>query len=556
MKKSVVNSFIFIFLSFLILIPLTATAQDEWEDTGEIEDAKIVIEKDKKLELARADRNYEKIPPLPVKTSGEQRIVYNFNNFHFNPGIIEPKIRVFTLKEDPLNRLYGNFVKAGFGNYLTPYLEAYSYNKRNEEYSFGAHFRHLSSIHGPVDQRNSGNSDNMLALSGKYFTEPLVFNGKVKYQREKYYFYGYHPEVEVDRDTIKQIFNNFNISAGLTDNFEDALVSFSLNTGFNYLADRFNARETQFVSDLDLSYQISDELSALIDADVLLSNRKDSGSLNRNLFKLKPSFIYDLKPLKIQAGFNVAFHNDTLSNSSQMNFYPFVNAEYWLTDQINVYAGIEGDLIANTLQKIVDENPFVGPDFVLQHTNKTLEFSGGIKGSLLQSISFNTGFSLGEYKNMYFYANSERDTTKFALLYDTDGTTLFNFFGELGFQKSDNLMLNFRGDVYAYNTSDVAEAWHRPGFQLTFSGNYTLYDKIRFGTDLYFIGGLQGYMLHREQGFDMEDIVDLNFQIDYLFSDRFNAFISIDNMLNQKYERYLNYPSRRMLVMAGISYSF
>ena len=546
----------YILISLITFMAQTTFAQQEWDESGEIEDAQVIIEKDKKLELPRASRNYEKIPPLPVKNTSDNELTYDFKSFHLNPGTVNPRIRVFTIKEDPLNRLYGNYVQAGLGNYITPYLEVYSYNKRNDNYSFGGHFRHLSSMHGPVDKRNSGNSDNMASLSGKYFTEPLVFDGQVKYQRLKNYFYGYQPGSEVDRDTLRQVFNQISLEAGMEDNLEDALVSFGLKSRFNYLSDRFEAREMTFNLDGDLDYWLSEALSAKIKTNLILSNRKDSSSISRNLFNIRPSFVYSMMPLSVEGGFNVVFHNDTLSNKSQLNFYPFAKAKYYLTDQINVYAGIDGDMQVLTLNKLINENPYLTSDIPLFHTNKTFEFSGGIEGTLLSNLVFNTGFSFGNYKNMYHFVNNATDTTEFSVLYDFGNTGIFNFYGELDLFHSDNIRLNFRGDIYQYDTDEVAEAWHRPGYQLSFSGFYNLYEKITFNTDLYFIGGLKGYMLHNNQSFDLDNIIDLNLKIDYLFSDRFSAFLSFENILGQKYERFLNYPSRRMMVMAGIGYTF
>ncbi|MFW5762137.1 MAG: hypothetical protein ACOCXH_14275 [Cyclobacteriaceae bacterium] len=529
--------------------------QGNWEESGQIEDARVIIEKDRKLELPQAVRNYEKVPPLPVPEEN-QTITYNFQNFHLNPGVVEPRIRVFTIKEDPLDKLYGNFVKAGIGNYLTPYLELYSYNKRSDEYSFGTHFRHLSSIHGPVDKRNSGVSDNMLAFSGKYFTEPLTFTGKAQYRRNKVYFYGYNPEVEVLRDTIKQVFNQFELNAGVEDNFEDALASFRLNTRFNYLKDRFDARELIFNLDGDLDFEISDQLEAVIETDLLLTSRKDVNTLNRNLFKLRPTFRYQTEQLHIEAGFNVVFNNDTLANNTQLNFYPVANASYKLVEEAVAYAGIDGDINAVTFESLFNENPWIDRQIPLLHTNKTFEIYGGLKGNLVGNLAYDAGFSLGTYKNMHFFANSASDTTRFSVIYDNETTTVFNFFGEVNFLYQENLKLGFRGDLFSYNTGQVAEAWHLPTVKIAANGFYNLYDKIIFSSELYFLAGLQGYMLRSDRSNELEDIVDFNLKIDYLFSPRFSVFLSFENMFGNNYQRYLNYPSRGLLVMGGLTYTF
>jgi hypothetical protein len=179
-----------------------------------------------------------------------------------------------------------------------------------------------------------------------------------------------------------------------------------------------------------------------------------------------------------------------------------------------------------------------------------------MKGTLINNIAYDAGFSVGTYKNMYFFANSEADTTRFSLLYDYGNTTIFNFFGELNIITKDYLRLGFRGDLFSYDTDEVEEAWHMPAYKIAANGFYNLYDKINFSAELYYLGGLRGYMLHNLSEFDMDDIVDINLKIDYLFSPRFSLFLSFENMLGNNYQRYLNYPSRGLLVMAGLTYSF
>ena len=48
-------------VSFVMLIPVWTVAQER-NETGEIEEAEIVIRKDRKITLPAAIRNFEKIP--------------------------------------------------------------------------------------------------------------------------------------------------------------------------------------------------------------------------------------------------------------------------------------------------------------------------------------------------------------------------------------------------------------------------------------------------------------------------------------------------------------
>ena len=55
---------------------------------------------------------------------------------------------------------------------------------------------------------------------------------------------------------------------------------------------------------------------------------------------------------------------------------------------------------------------------------------------------------------------------------------------------------------------------------------------------------------------ELDNIIDLNFKIDYLLSEKFSAFLSLENILGNNYQRYYRYPVRGIQVMAGLSVSF
>src|SRR5690606_15574437 len=108
----------------LSLSAFAAVAQTGWEEeSGEIEDARVIIEKDRKIELPKANRNYERIPPLPDDKNEGETLDYSFRQIDLSVEPAEPQIRVFTIREEPLDKFYGSYIRAGAGNYLTPYLE-------------------------------------------------------------------------------------------------------------------------------------------------------------------------------------------------------------------------------------------------------------------------------------------------------------------------------------------------------------------------------------------------------------------------------------------------
>ena len=540
----------------LILFFLTTTlvfAQEGWED-GDIESAEVIIEKDKKIELPRANRNYEKIAPLPVQTNNEIG-GYQYKNFvlPFNP--VSPSIRVLKVKDPALEKLYSNYVKLGFGNYLTPYLEGYLANKRNPNYSYGLNFSHFSSARGPVEKNNSGSGTTNIELYGKNFGEKATVSGELNYNLRTTHFYGYRVLEGVDYEAVKQAFNHVELNTSIAGT-NTKKFGYNLSASLGLLSDKFEASESILGVGLKSHFNLSDESSILLDAEVSSMSRKDSSKISRNLVKIQPQYKFVYNDFQIQAGVNIVFENDTVPKADKVHIYPLARASYDLSPVIKIYAGIRGDIMRNSLSSLVIENPWIKPNAELINTQKNFEFFGGIKGRISASTIYELGISAADYRYMQFFANNSVDTTQFDVVYDRGNTLVNSFYGEISHIKSDKMRFTARLDLNDYSTENIIEAWHRPSSQITLLGYYNLYDKILFNAEFFILGGLKARSPSDQSIVKLDGIADFNFKAEYLISNRGSFFVRLDNVFSSKYERYLNYPSRGFMAIAGLSFSF
>ena len=558
-------------IAIILLLWSGAIAQAQqpaWEnEEGEIDDTEVVIEKNREIELPEASRQFERVPPNNVQAP-QVNVSYQFQEVRPQLPGIAPNIRVLKIKEPPLDPLYGNYVKAGFGNYLTPYLDFYANNTRNDEYAYGVHVEHLSSRFGPVDGDNSGNSHTGVGVEGKYFVRGNTVSGEVGYERNRYHFYGYHPDLEPVRDDIKQLFNIVSARLSVARDQVDKAFDYQLDGSFRALGDAYAASENQIGLQAMLGYTVNEQLSFRFNSDLYLMSRKDqapgtetAATSQRNLVRINPvvTFLTSDNPenrLVLHLGFRAVYENDTAAFADRLHLYPDLRAEYNIADGFSVYAGVDGDIERTSLIDFVAENPFLGPDVPLVHTNRTLAMRGGLKGRFTSAVGFHAGFSVGNYRNLYFYANSAADSTKFTILYDAEKTLLFNPFLELTINSAERFRTTLRGDYFAYGVNQLDEAWHRPTTQLSVLSSYNAYDKLLFSVEFMLMGGIKGIHLESNTRKDLNTITDLSLQADYLFSSRFSIFLQLKNIFAQNYERFLNYPSRGLMVMGGVSYSF
>jgi hypothetical protein len=555
--KIVINILIICLLVYLI--PVSAYAQDTiWEeiDEGEIEDASFIVEKSLKIELPKQNRAFEKVPPLPSIQTARYSQTYNYLSILPELSNLNIQNRALKLKPQPLEKFYGGNITAGFGNYVTPFLEASLFNKRENKYALGFNLNHISSRNGPVDKENSGSSDTGASFDSRYYGEKLTVGAKLNYKRTMVHYYGYPDSVEVSSDSIRQIYNTYNIDVWLGNTNKKDDFDYIISANYNYIKDKFTSSESKTEVNLASNYFLKEGLKFHLDVNTMFSSYKNPGTLNRNLIKVKPYVLYRYNNFDIKGGLNFVFQNDTLSSRGDVLLYPFISVDYSLNDYYRLFLRIDGDMEQLDFQSVVDQNPYLDEGVALLNSNKKFGIDWGIHGNVNNYFNFLAGFKLSEYKDLYFFINDSIQISRFKLVYDHENTSVLNFYGELVYSRIKNYNIAIRADYFNYKTKSLAEAWHRPTFKLSGTFRYNLFDKIVFGSNIYFISGIKAYDFTLDDVIKLSSIVDLNLSVNYLFSDRLGVILRFDNIIGRNYERYWRYPSRGIQILGGVSYNF
>jgi len=540
-------------LSLLALLGIgfsfAALAQKE----GDISETVIYKDDKAKLELVPANRFFEQnLDDQPTHEIKPQE--YDTKDYSINPPRFDAKVKIPTMPVDSLSPILPNYLKLGAGNYGTVLGEVYLTNKRSANYSYGTHLKHLSSSKGSL--MNSGNGQDLAEFFGSKYGKVNTWNGHLSYSNNRYRYYGLPQTDSVNnKDSIKQTYQLFHggintIKANIGDKF-----TYSTGVDFYYLSTKLKAKELELLWNGKATLKLNDTRSASLDASISNANRTDSSSINRLLLMIKPTYKLIEENWDLTVGATINYSSDTLKGSKGLHLYPAIHANYnFIPGKVTLFAGAGGGMDKNTYRTFVQQNPYIGSNVPLSHTNRKIDLYVGSTGNIDNKVSYKVQMSYKSFTNQYFFTNSATDSSKFTALYDKAG--LFSLEGGLFYDLNKDWRISANALYNGWHTDLLAKAWHQPAFQSSLGIQYNLKRKIYFNAEMYYLSGIQGLNLESNKTVKLADIADLSLKTEYRFSNSFSAFLELNNILSQKYQRYLYYQVKGFNVLAGLTYSF
>ncbi|WMN06791.1 hypothetical protein QYS48_33730 [Marivirga arenosa] len=557
-------------LIVILSFPIAVLAQDNWNQEGDLEDSQVIIEKDRKIDLARVNRDFKKVPNAK---SSQSSIDVKFNSKQFIPELnkLSPRIRVLTIQDEKLEKLYGSQVRLGGGNYGASYFEGNFSSKRNKDKSYGLNLLHQSFANGPIDGRNSGSGYQNINPYGKFIFQNAALSADAFYERNNNYLYGYDTTLvnEVDRDSIQRTYHSIGANIKLEDRNDNSNYHYKLGLNSYQLFSNIENSEFSFNYALDNSYDINEDISAYFNLNGFLSNLNFNAidsSQNRNLIRFQPGIHYNWNDLRIKAGIIIAYENDTLENLGKTHLFPDLNAEYTVFDKLSLFIGLKGDIRANQYRSFLNENPYLDNTIPVFNTLMPLKFYGGVNGAISNVLGYEVGGSIASVQYNYGFAaifDESEGELRYAPRYFTEKNTEANAYLALS-TNLDNLNIDLRGDYFYYNVGDNQLMPFRPQFRLKLNSDYVIADKLKIGLNAHLQGAMNNENIFLEENanysFNIDEaippIYDLGIKLAYQLSNRSQIFLHANNLIANKYEYFLGYPNRGFQVLGGFTYSF
>lgn len=542
-----------IFLQNIVLIFLCNYAFSQDLDTEQINVIKpyqpTLSDAFKISDNPRVDTTTPLVPKLNYTIISKKPII----NFKVNT------LKPLKVKEEFMPALSKNYVKIGMGNYTTPYGEFFVNTLRSKTYSMGAHLKHLSSAGKIKDVGYPGHSNNLISIFGKKFWSKEVLKTSISYTRDVFHLYGFNTsDTVISKNDIRQHFKYINALFNLSNNTSSSKshLKHSLNLDYYHFSDLYKTTENSISLKANLSKHIKKENYLSLNSIINYTGTSDPLYFyDGSIISLTPQISGGTSTWSIKAGFNTVLEND--GGGSFIHLYPAIDFTYDIVgDFLIAYGTAAGGIKQNTYKDITDINPFLSSNLFLRNTNYKLDLLGGLKGKIVNTISFNSSIQYQEINEESFYLNSpEYPFNKFILIYDN--ITLISLHGEIAYEKTEDLSFIFEANYYKYTLTNEVKPWHRPNMKMMGTASYRWRNDFLFRSDIFYTGSQYATVYNFSSTVTkLKGFVDINFSGSYNYSKDLSFFINLNNVGAFRYYQWLQYPSQRFNMLMGLSYSF
>ncbi|MEP6747823.1 MAG: hypothetical protein ABJB86_08855 [Bacteroidota bacterium] len=496
----------------------------------------------------------------PVVDSSKPKLTYNIPQQNLLLGYLPAQLKPVALQIDSVNAWkYSNYIKVGAGNVHIPYAQA--------GFSFGdgknSFFNAFAKGYTSKGKYNDFQKNNYAAVSldGTVRTAGnLEWNGGLGFKSEDYFFYGFQPATLVfTKDQLRQRFQGYEGKLSLR-NME--ATEFGLTYNPNIKIDVFGgnnfmgkATETNTLVNVPLTKTFGETFSFNLGLTADLTHYKPdvADAIQNNLFYVAPAVHVKTDNFTLTAGVSPAWDNKLF------HLLPNIMADVVTNDKsFTLQAGWIGYYDKGSYQRYAGINPWIAEPTSLMNT-RAQELYAGIKGSLLDHFSYSAKVGAVQYRNMALFVNDSTDGKTFKTIYSPSLQAL-KMHGEIAWTQGEDLSWTNAITITHYsNVKGQLAAWGLTPLELSSSLRWQLFKDFFLKGDLYAYGGapyeqkVSATVYKESTG---QSGVDVNAGVEFKVTKALNLWLQMNNIFNNKYERWHQYQVYGFNILGGIVFHF
>ncbi|MFC4232761.1 hypothetical protein ACFOW1_12745 [Parasediminibacterium paludis] len=448
------------------------------------------------------------------------------------------------------------YVKVGFGNFASPYAEAGIAFGDGKQTMFSLHGKHTSSTGRLTFQDFSKTGVDFLgSITTKNNNE---ISAKAFWDNSVQYRYGYQPSTSVfTKDDLRQAFNNVGLELGLQNKLPNSFgVTYHPQIKASTFFDNHNGNEISLLAKLPINKSFGRFLALDVAATADISSFKrqlvpNAATVNNNLFYVNPTIQFKTPNIKLNAGIQPTWDNQSFW------LLPNVTAEAKINEEkFVVQAGWRGYVNKNTYQSLAGINPYIIQPTSLLNTKVTEQYAG-FKGSAGKHFTYNARISFLNMDNAALYVNDTTTgkTQEFKAVFEPVLKAI-KLHGEIGYTDQEKFSFIASANYTQFtklNTYD--KAYGLLPLEINGALRWKVFKDLLVKSDVFFWDGSHYQMQNLKSG-KLSPAIDANIGTEFTVMPKLNVWLQINNVFNNKYQRWNQYEVLGLQVLGGVVYHF
>jgi hypothetical protein len=490
-----------------------------------------------------------------IGDTSKPRLIYNIPAenllFTYQPADLKP----VSLEPDSIaDWAYSNFIKLGFGNVHQPYLKAGFSFGDGEKSFFNIFADHYTSKGDRPFQKNS------LSKVGATLTykspKSLEWNAGIGFSSDDYFLYGYSPDtLKFTKDDLRQRFQTIEAKVSLRNivptNFG---LSYNPSARISVFSDNHDPKATEANTVVNLPVQKNFGRTTAFNLGLTadLTNYRNTGAVkktdNNNVFMVSPTVLLKTPNLYLQAGIIPSW------DRGMFHMLPNALADITTNDQrFTIQLGWIGYYNKGSYQRFASINPWLAQPDSLKNT-RVQEGYFGFKGSIGNHLSYSAKVGYQQHKNIPLFYNDSVDGKTFLIVYE-DKLNIFQTHAEAEYRIGEKFSAKTIVNWNIFNIQNEQRAWGMIPLEFTTNLRWQVLKDLFLRADLWAWDGAR-YRGKNGGSFKGETAFDLNAGAEFRITKNFNVWLQMNNIMNNKYERWHQYEVFGFNILGGIVYSF
>ncbi len=475
-------------------------------------------------------------------------------SFQYQPIALVPR----AIKIDSLLKIKQSAsFKIGMGNYFNQIiqLEGSYVDQKDQQHHISILNESITGAH-PIQKWNSIGTNYNGALS---INKNKAIHTQFYLNQSNRYRYGLVPDsTNLPIKNFEQRFTivgaNFTLANKQVSNKSFSYTS-TLNFNHSRLINQANNASIDLIT--PLLYKLNDNIQFHADINVSFNqyNPTNQPSSQNSIIQIDPSFELKKSKFRLNMGIRPTFANAVFA------LYPKVELSKQLKDtNIILIAGWQTSITNNQLIQLMGQNHWITAPNSLPISSIEKKYFN-VDVTINKRLNYGFNMALNDYRALPFFNQSKlmnnpiQEGLKYDVLFEKRAIAI-ELIGHLRYQLSDHLLWKNDFKYIQFNLiRENSQAWGILPFEFNSQVNWVYNKRLQLDASGQFWTGAKT-SAGLGNAYKLNNTFVLNAGMQYAISDHWTFWGKGENLLDQQYQRWANYPSLGIQFIAGIQYKF